>query len=125
MSDNRKKTVGGQIVSLTALLAAAVFLILGFTMGAWHIAWVVFLAIPIVSIIVDIVVNRKDASGKISGIVSLLCVAAYMLMGFVWGLWHPGWIIFLAIPISGVIVKIFTGKDGSESEPPNYPSAEQ
>ncbi len=123
MSDNRKKTVGGQIVSLTALLAAAVFLILGFTMGAWHIAWVVFLAIPIVSIIVDIVVNRKDASGKISGIVSLLCVAAYMLMGFVWGLWHPGWIIFLAIPISGIIVKIFTGKDGSE--PPNYPSAEQ
>ena len=123
MSDNRKKTVGGQIVSLTALLAAAVFLILGFTMGAWHIAWVVFLSIPIVSIIVDIVVNRKDASGKISGIVSLLCVAAYMLMGFVWGLWHPGWIIFLAIPISGVIVKIITGKDGSE--PSNDHSAEQ
>ena len=114
MSDNRKKTVGGQIVSLTALLAAAVFLILGFTMGAWHIAWVVFLSIPIVSIIVDILVNRKDTSGKISGIVSLLCVAAYMLMGFVWGLWHPGWIIFLAIPISGVIVKIITGKDSSE-----------
>ncbi len=123
MSDNRKTTVGGQIVSLTALLAAAVFLILGFTMGAWHIAWVVFLAIPIVSIIVDIVVNRKDASGKISGIVSLLCVAAYMLMGFVWGLWHPGWIIFLAIPISGIIVKIFTGKDGSEQS--NDHSAEQ
>ena len=123
MSDNRKKTVGGQIVSLTALLAAAVFLILGFTMGAWHIAWVVFLSIPIVSIIVDIVVNRKDTSGKISGIVSLLCVAAYMLMGFVWGLWHPGWIVFLAIPISGVIVKIITGKDGSEQT--NDQSAEQ
>ena len=114
MSDNKKKTVGGQIVSLTALLAAALFLILGFTQGAWHIAWVVFLAIPIVSIIVDIVANRKDASGKVTGIVSLLCVAAYMLMGFVWGLWHPGWIIFFAIPISGVIVKMFTGKDGSE-----------
>ncbi len=123
MSDNRNKTVGGQIVSLTALLAAAVFLIIGFTRGAWHIAWVVFLAIPIVSIIVDIAVNRKDASGKVSGIVSLLCVAAYMLMGFVWGLWHPYWIIFFAIPISGVIVKIFTAK--TDSDPPKDEAAGQ
>lgn len=120
MSDNRKKTVGGQIVSLTALLAAAVFLILGFTQGNWHIAWVVFLAIPIVSIIVDIVANRKDASGKVTGIVSLLCVAVYMLMGFRWGLWHPGWIIFFAIPISGVLVKIFTAK--GDADPPKDPN---
>jgi len=30
--------------------------------------------------------------------VPLLSVA-YLVIGFVWGYWHPGWVIFLAIPI--------------------------
>lgn len=119
---SKRKTLGGLFVSLTALLATVIFLILGFTQGNWYIAWVVFLAVPIVSIIVDIVTNRKDISGKITGIVSLLCVASFMLMGFVWGLWHPGWIIFFAIPISGVIVKIFATK--GDAEPPEDENAQ-
>ena len=123
MSDHRKKTVGGQIVSLTALLATAAYLLLGFTIGGWHVYWVLFLSIPIMSIIVDIVVNRKDLSGKVTGIVALLCVVTYVLLGFLLNLWNPGWIIFFAIPISGVIVKIITGKDSSEQS--NDQSAEQ
>lgn len=29
----------------------------------------------------------------------VLTVIAYLVMGFVWSLWHPGWIVFLTIPI--------------------------
>jgi len=29
----------------------------------------------------------------------VLVVAAYLGLGFVWDLWHPGWLIFLAIPM--------------------------
>lgn len=123
MSDNRKKTVGSQIVSLTALLATAAYLLLGFTINGWHVYWVLFLAIPIMSIIVDIVVNHKDLSGKVTGIIALLCVITYVLLGFLLDLWHPGWIIFLAVPISGVIVKIFTSK--SDSDPPKDENAAQ
>ena len=48
-----------------------------------------------------------------TGVVALLCVIIYLLLGFVWHLWHPSWIIFFAIPISGIIVKMFAGgKEG-------------
>lgn len=36
---------------------------------------------------------------------SMLCVIAYLVMGFVWGLWHPGWLIFLAIPLYRSLVE--------------------
>lgn len=29
----------------------------------------------------------------------VLVAIAYLLMGFLWKLWHPGWIIFLTIPV--------------------------
>lgn len=29
----------------------------------------------------------------------ILATVAYLVMGFVWNLWHPGWIVFLTIPV--------------------------
>ena len=29
----------------------------------------------------------------------VLVTAAYLVLGFAWDLWHPGWIIFLTIPL--------------------------
>ncbi len=43
---------------------------------------------------------------SISGLYPLVVVIAYLVMGFVWNLWHPGWIIFLTIPV----VEIFLPK---------------
>jgi len=31
--------------------------------------------------------------------VSILVTASYFVMGFAWNLWHPGWLVFFAIPI--------------------------
>ena len=121
---NKQKTVGGLIVSLTALLATVVFLLLGFTQGLWPVAWLVFLAIPIVSIIVNMATNRTDIVGKITSVVSMLCVITFLLVGFLAHIWHPTWIIFFAIPISGTIAKIFT-VDKKDSEPPQDKDAAQ
>jgi len=107
MNQQNQKTLGGLFVGLTALLAAAVYLLLGFTVGGWHIYWVVFLAIPIMSIIVDIIEGHKPISARIPGIVALSCIIAYILTGFLAGIWHPTWLIFFAVPISGVIVQMF------------------
>ncbi|MEM5770773.1 MAG: hypothetical protein AAGU32_21185, partial [Bacillota bacterium] len=93
-----------------------------FTIGGWHIYWVVFLAIPIMSIIVDVIEGRKDLAGKVTGIVALLCVVTYILIGFLAHTWHPTWIIFFAIPICGVIVKMFT-KSG-DAPPKDQDSAQ-
>ena len=58
------------------------------------------------SIIVDVIEGRKPVSARIPGIVALVCVIAFILIGF-WRIWHPTWLIFFGA-ISGVIVKMFT-----------------
>ena len=113
---DRKNVVGGSIVGLVALLATFTFLFIGFTQGIWNPTWLVFLAIPFVSIIVDILTKKKDVVAMVSGIVSFLCVAIYLYMGFVLNLWHPGWLIFFAVPISGVITKMFVGEPSTEKK---------
>ncbi len=50
-----------------------------------------------------IVVTQKEKSVRVIndcvwGVSFLLCTIAYLLMGFLAGLWHPGWVIFLLIP---------------------------
>ena len=49
-------------------------------------------------------VSEKRLRGKkvldaFNAFISLLAICSYFVMGGVWGLWHPGWIIFLAIPV--------------------------
>ena len=31
----------------------------------------------------------------ISSLIFILAIAAYLVMGFAWSLWHPGWVIFV------------------------------
>jgi len=115
MNQQNQKTLGGLFVGLTALLAAAAYLLLGFSVGGGHIYRKVFLAIPIMSIIVDIIEGRKPVPARIPGIVALVCVIAFILIGFLAHIWHPTWLIFFAVPISGVIVKMFA--KGSDTPP--------
>jgi hypothetical protein len=106
---DKKNIIAGSIVGLVALLATFVFLFIGFTQHIWNPTWLVFLAIPFVSIITDLITKKKDTVALVSGIISFLCVAIYLYMGFFLNLWHPGWLIFFAVPISGIITKMFVG----------------
>ncbi len=54
-----KKDIQGAITGAAALIAAAVFLLLGFFLGIWAIAWIVFLIIPIIAIIMNIINTVK------------------------------------------------------------------
>lgn len=112
----KKSAVGGAIISLVALLSTAAFLYIGFVMHIWHPTWLVFLSIPIVSAIVDIATCKRNLAGAVSGIVSIGCAVAYLYMGFILNLWHPGWLIFFAIPITHALIKIFTGGDAQQPE---------
>lgn len=44
--------------------------------------------------------SKSDDGDSWSGAIMLTATAAYLLMGFVWNLWHPGWIVF---PIGGIL----------------------
>ncbi len=57
--------------------------------------------------------RKRDQAIKsaISGIVFLLSLIAYLVMGFVAKLWHPGWIIFFAPILTDGIVEVFLKKN--------------
>lgn len=42
--------------------------------------------------------------GRIMAATPIICVIAYLLMGFLADLWHPGWVVFLAIPLVAAIL---------------------
>jgi ABC-type dipeptide/oligopeptide/nickel transport system permease subunit len=60
----RKNPLGGRtgvmIVSIVPLVALVLFLAIGFLAGGWGWAWVFFLAVPIASIVVYGLGNRRS-----------------------------------------------------------------
>ena len=41
---------------------------------------------------------------RLLAVMPMICLFIYLLLGFVWGLWHPGWLIFLLIPVMPYLI---------------------
>ena len=41
---------------------------------------------------------------KTIAITPFICLFAYLLIGFVWNIWHPTWLIFFLVPIMPYLV---------------------
>lgn len=46
----------------------------------------------------------------IYGIYPLLCVTAFLFIGFKYGLWHPAWLVFVSIPVFYSVMDCITKK---------------
>lgn len=54
----------------------------------------------------------ESVSGKIGGCIMLVATAIYLVIGFVWNLWHPGWVVFpVGGILCGIVSTIFPDKD--------------
>ncbi|HBG32485.1 MAG TPA: hypothetical protein DEG42_04240 [Acholeplasmataceae bacterium] len=47
--------------------------------------------------------RHKDKGNKIVALMPFISVITYMILGFVYNLWNPGWIVFLSIPMVAII----------------------
>ncbi len=51
--------------------------------------------------------KRKKSSvikNRITGATPLIVTLAYLSIGFIWGVWHPTWLLFLLIPIVPIVL---------------------
>ena len=80
------------------VIVAGVYLLLGFLKGWWHPGWVIFIAIPLYYAVVAMIKTRSVAK-ILDVLVPIAVVGAYLGLGFGGGWWHPGWVVFFAIPI--------------------------
>lgn len=95
------------VVYPTLVLAA--FLALGFGLGAWHPAWLLFLTVPLVCDVATAVSRRSAMTFSYP----LLAALVYLAVGFLSGVWHPTWVIFLTVPIYYAVAKFFRGDRGA------------
>ncbi len=81
------------------ILAIGVYLLLGFINKTYFgTCWVILFSIPLYYLIC-LAVKKKNVLWFFNCIVPSLCIAGYLLLGFLGGWWHPGWVIFFAVPV--------------------------
>ena len=47
---------------------------------------------------------KIDFRNKVIAATPLVCVFVFLLLGFLWDKWHPGWMVFLLIPVMPYLV---------------------
>lgn len=57
--------------------------------------------------------GAKSANGlkSLGGLVTILCVTAYLVLGACFNFWHPGWLIFLAVPCVITLIEAITRRN--------------
>lgn len=106
---NRKlKIAEGVVAGCLAILVTAVYIILGCLFDGvwpyplvWPIGWILYLLIPFSSSIFDSI--RKRRLQNLTGAIVMLAVASFMILGMGFNLWHPGWVVFLAVPLYSIV----------------------
>lgn len=63
----------------------------------WKYLWVAYLLIPFVSSIFEGIIKKKFDC--FTGAIVMGVVITYISLGFFLGAWHPGWVVFLLIPL--------------------------
>ena len=77
------------------IVVTVAFFLWGALGNAWHIAWTLFVTIPVYYSVIECIHKRRLALFAYPVFVTFL----YLLVGMVWGVWHPTWVIFITIPI--------------------------
>ncbi|MGN0813602.1 MAG: helix-turn-helix domain-containing protein [Candidatus Coproplasma sp.] len=57
--------------------------------------------------------RREKLADAVCGVIMLAATAIFLTIGFIWNLWHPGWIVF---PIGGIICSIIKKLSGVNGE---------
>jgi uncharacterized membrane protein len=84
------------IMFSTIILCIAAFLTLGFVLSGWGWAWQVFLAIPVMGIVIS-------GKFKFTAISPFVAVVLFFSIGYFFNAFQLSWLAFLIIPMSGII----------------------
>ena len=77
------------------IIVVVAYILLGSLAHAWHIAWILFVTIPVYYSLISCIAARRFAPFAYP----VLATCIYLFIGMQYSLWHPGWVIFLTIPI--------------------------
>lgn len=87
----------------TPFLCAIAYILMGFFLPeqnlGWSKGWIVFLLIPIVPTIFSAIEHRSFCAFCYP----VFITGVYLILGMVYGLWHPYWFLFITIPVYYIV----------------------
>lgn len=111
--ENHKKA-NDVLASLSSILWIATvigYVLISFSIGRWHLTWLVFLYSSILETIIGMVRKynkghslKKVMRSGLSSVIWLSTIILYFLISFNLGYWHLTWLIFLAAALVQKIV---------------------
>jgi len=96
------------LTALSPFIATVIYLGIGFGLDSWHPSWLIFLIIPVIGILnsfkaYDVIGRRKRYIEQITALSVFIAIPVFVLLGTYKGLWNPGWLVFLIIPMLGIL----------------------
>ena len=94
--ENGWTAVGGILTGGLYLAYLVIYLVLGFTVaGFWAYGWPGFILPPAIGSIFTAIGRKKFTEF----LLPVVCAYLYCQLGMSIDFWHPGWVIFFAIPV--------------------------
>ena len=94
-ADKKRKTLRILHALPYPIFATAVFLLWGFLLDGWGIAWTVFITIPVYYSVLECARTKRLSPFAYPVFITFV----YCILGMQWDLWHPCWILYITIPI--------------------------
>lgn len=85
------------IEKTTLIVSTILFFLWGYLFDAWAVSWVVFLAVPSMSVIL-----HAKGRDSLVPITVFLSVVVFYLIGHYTGQWNLAWLAFLSIPVVAI-----------------------
>ena len=77
------------------IVVSVIFLLIGSITHEWHVAWILFVTIPIYYTTLDCIDQKRISPFAYP--VFVTCI--FLFLGMQFSIWHPSWVIFITIPI--------------------------
>ena len=94
-ADTKRKTLRILHALPYPIFVTAAFLLWGFLLDGWGIAWTLFITIPVYYSAIDCIRTKRFSSFEYPVFITFV----YCILGMQWDLWHPCWLLYNTIPI--------------------------
>lgn len=102
------------------LVVAISYIFIGVLGHKWHPTWMMFLLIPAYYGLVFSLGKKQEGASTKKILKNFpfptLVVVIYLFLGFFLNMWHPGWLVFLLIPLYYSIIPLFSGDDDKDND---------
>ncbi len=100
------------------IFVTAVYFVLGFVLGkaGWSMGCLLYFTIPLYYSVIESIKKHRGVKALTAFPWEVLIVGLYLFAGIMYGWWHPGWVIFLLIPVlrwilSAIVKSVRKGAD--------------